>query len=136
MPDDSARIEALAARLQFHRREDVAVRPKTALERVGIALGQAASPHLGRRGLMVIIERAVLDTDAAIEWRENTEPHAWRPIIPGHSNNAGVVPEAGAPLTGEGQTAMPADNAVATGGRQFFIDRLAAGREDETIDAG
>jgi hypothetical protein len=79
---------------------------------------------------------SALDEDAAIQWRENAEPHAGRPVIRRHSNNTGVVLETALALTGEGQTAMPGDDAVAAGRRQFLRDRLVAAREDETIEDG
>ncbi len=85
---------------------------------------------------MVVVERMVLDADAAIRWHKHAEPHAGGPVIRWHSDDTGVVPQAAAALTSEGQTAMPGDDAVATGSRQFLRDRLVAGGEDETIDAG
>jgi len=78
----------------------------------------------------------VLDGDAAIGRRQHAEPHAPSPVIGRHADNSGVVPEAAIALTGKRQSAMSGDDAVASGSRQFFFDRVVAGREDETVVAG
>src|SRR5208282_2995839 len=135
-PEGDTRVEPPAACLQFRGREDIAARPKPGLERGGITFGQAALPHFRCRRGVVVVECMVLDKDAIIGWRKRAEPDARRSVVRWHADDTGVVPEMATNLTGEGQTTMAGDYAVATGGDQFLLDCLVVAGEDETVDAG
>jgi len=75
-------------------------------------LWQVRTMHLSGGCHEIVVERAMLDSDPIRFGAQQAEPNPRRPVVRGHPDDPGVVPQSSVDRLSKGQAAVAADDAV------------------------